>query len=257
MESIGKNIKTIRIKNNLTQDQLAQKLFVTRQTVSNYETGKSQPDIDMLVKIRQVLQVDIDELITAKATERKVISKLEILFIIILWVLYWGLKNTGIKASLIPSDKMFYDASLVWTAELLIRPVAIMYTAYVLCKFIPKSKIKHSLVTNIIWYSLLVYAIMQITDHICPIINSFVVANGMSKAKAAGMTEIRGDMFSIKWLEKLIFTTLFSKIGINNFNLNSSTFIYRYKLAVPIYISLGRLLNLLKPESRHKNRVDS
>ena len=40
MRDIGKNIRDLRIRSNMTQDELAQKLFVTRQTVSNYETGK-------------------------------------------------------------------------------------------------------------------------------------------------------------------------------------------------------------------------
>ena len=42
MRDIGKNIRDLRIEKNLTQDQLAEKLFVTRQTVSNYENGVSQ-----------------------------------------------------------------------------------------------------------------------------------------------------------------------------------------------------------------------
>lgn len=58
MRDIGKNIKTLRTKKNMTQDELAEKLFVTRQTVSNYETGRSRPDVDMLAKIAEVLETD-------------------------------------------------------------------------------------------------------------------------------------------------------------------------------------------------------
>ena len=42
MRDIGKNIKHLRIAQEMTQDQLAERLFVTRQTVSNYENGKSE-----------------------------------------------------------------------------------------------------------------------------------------------------------------------------------------------------------------------
>lgn len=63
MRDIGKNIKELRMKRNMTQDDLAEKLFVTRQTVSNYETGKSRPDVEMLVKIGEVLETDIQQLI--------------------------------------------------------------------------------------------------------------------------------------------------------------------------------------------------
>lgn len=63
MRDIGKNIKLLRVKRNMTQDELAEKLFVTRQTVSNYETGKSRPDIDMLENISQALEVDVYEVL--------------------------------------------------------------------------------------------------------------------------------------------------------------------------------------------------
>ena len=41
MRDIGKNIRTLRTRRGLSQDQLAEALHVTRQTVSNYETGDS------------------------------------------------------------------------------------------------------------------------------------------------------------------------------------------------------------------------
>lgn len=48
MANISKNIKRLRKENNLTQDALAERLFVTRQTVSYWETGRNQPTLDML-----------------------------------------------------------------------------------------------------------------------------------------------------------------------------------------------------------------
>ena len=63
MRDIGKNIKRLRLQQELTQDELAERLFVTRQTVSNYETGKSKPDVEMLVKISEVFGVDVQQLI--------------------------------------------------------------------------------------------------------------------------------------------------------------------------------------------------
>lgn len=78
MRDIGKNIKDLRIRKKLTQDELAEKLFVTRQTVSNYETGKSRPDIDMLMQIAEVMDADIHELLygTLPAKENNQISRL-------------------------------------------------------------------------------------------------------------------------------------------------------------------------------------
>ena len=69
MRDIGKNIRTIREQKNLTQDQLAEQLFVTRQTVSNYETGRSRPDIDMLLRISETLDADIHILLYGPQTD--------------------------------------------------------------------------------------------------------------------------------------------------------------------------------------------
>lgn len=58
MRDIGKNIRDLRERSGLTQEALAEKLFVTRQTVSNYETGKTRPDLDMLLRIAETLETD-------------------------------------------------------------------------------------------------------------------------------------------------------------------------------------------------------
>jgi len=66
MRDIGKNIRSLREGKDLTQEQLAERLFVTRQTVSNYETGRSRPDVEMLLKIAEVLDVDANTVIYGK-----------------------------------------------------------------------------------------------------------------------------------------------------------------------------------------------
>ena len=76
MKDIAKNIRDLRSRKNMTQDELAEKLFVTRQTVSNYETGKSRPDVEMLARIAEALDTDVNSLIygpspTEKNTEKK------------------------------------------------------------------------------------------------------------------------------------------------------------------------------------------
>lgn len=71
MRDIGKNIKALRQAKGLTQDDLAEKLFVTRQTVSNYETGRSRPDVDMLVTIAQALGTDPNTVLYGPAPEQK------------------------------------------------------------------------------------------------------------------------------------------------------------------------------------------
>lgn len=60
---VGKNIKVIRSSANMTQDQLAEQLNVTRQAVSSWENGRTEPDIETLQKISEVLNVTVEELI--------------------------------------------------------------------------------------------------------------------------------------------------------------------------------------------------
>ncbi len=62
MSDVAKNIRKYRARRALTQDGLAEKLHVTRQTVSNWETGKNQPDLDMLEALAKALEIDVSAL---------------------------------------------------------------------------------------------------------------------------------------------------------------------------------------------------
>ena len=70
MEKINRNIREQRIKKGLSQEELAEKLYVTRQTISNYETGKSNPDVEMLASMAEVLDIDIQLLIYGETKKR-------------------------------------------------------------------------------------------------------------------------------------------------------------------------------------------
>lgn len=62
-KAIGKRIKIARIKKNLTQEVLADKIGVSPQHVSNIETGNSSVSLPTLVAIANVLTVSVDELL--------------------------------------------------------------------------------------------------------------------------------------------------------------------------------------------------
>lgn len=63
MSDISKNIKRLRQEKGLTQDELAEKLHVTRQAVSNWENDKNHPDIELLMGMADLFGVDINELL--------------------------------------------------------------------------------------------------------------------------------------------------------------------------------------------------
>ncbi|MBR0521482.1 MAG: helix-turn-helix transcriptional regulator [Spirochaetales bacterium] len=60
---IGKFLKQLRTEKNLTQEQLAESLNVSRRTVSRWETGFNLPDLDILVIMSDFYQVDLRELL--------------------------------------------------------------------------------------------------------------------------------------------------------------------------------------------------
>ncbi len=60
---LGKRLTEIRKQHNMTQEDLAEKLHVTRQTISNWETSKSYPDIETLICISDEFQVSLDVLL--------------------------------------------------------------------------------------------------------------------------------------------------------------------------------------------------
>ena len=66
---LSEQIKKYRKENNLTQEQFASKLFVSKQAVSKWETNRSYPDINLLPQIAEMLNISIDELIGKKETE--------------------------------------------------------------------------------------------------------------------------------------------------------------------------------------------
>lgn len=68
---IGDNIRFYRRKNQLTQDDIAAACNVTRQAVSKWENGKTQPDIQTLSMIASTLEVSEEDLIYGPSNSEK------------------------------------------------------------------------------------------------------------------------------------------------------------------------------------------
>lgn len=62
----GITIKMLREKRNMTQSQLAEKLYVSDKTISKWETGKGLPDISFLEPLANILQVSLPELLSGE-----------------------------------------------------------------------------------------------------------------------------------------------------------------------------------------------
>lgn len=65
--SINDNLRQLRASSGMTQEQVANKVGVTRQALSSYESGRTRPDIDMLVRLSGIYGTDLDGLIYGRS----------------------------------------------------------------------------------------------------------------------------------------------------------------------------------------------
>lgn len=102
MSNLGKNIRRYREQKNLTQNALADSLHVTRQAVSNWETGKNQPDLDMLEATANALGVELADLLGDRKREYPRFQTKAILWVVAL----------GIIALFLLADELFINPHL-------------------------------------------------------------------------------------------------------------------------------------------------
>lgn len=95
---ISKCLKEERIKKNITQEDLAEKLGISRQTISSWENGRSYPDIVNIIKISDIFNISLDKLLkedeklvnNMKEKMDTVKSNKAIIFTIILAIIFYG-----------------------------------------------------------------------------------------------------------------------------------------------------------------------
>ncbi len=102
-EIIGKSIKEIRKKYNLTQAEFAEKYGVTYQAVSKWENGKNIPDISLLKQISNDFNINFEDILDGKITPKKpknnklrliiLISSIIILFLLVIIVVHYLNEN--------------------------------------------------------------------------------------------------------------------------------------------------------------------
>lgn len=69
--NIGEKLFELRKEKNLSQEEVAEKLNVTRQTVSKWETNQSTPDFDKIIPLCELFGIGAEELLTGKKTQEK------------------------------------------------------------------------------------------------------------------------------------------------------------------------------------------
>lgn len=66
---IGMNIAVLRKKYNMTQEELAERLSISRQTLAKWERGESEPDISSCMILSEIFHVSLDDLVNYKEME--------------------------------------------------------------------------------------------------------------------------------------------------------------------------------------------
>lgn len=94
-------IKTERKKRNLTQEELANELFVSRQLVSKWENGRGYPDLEQLIKLSDLFEISLDELmrgdrqmtkkLNMRIHRRKLLTGIAIMLAGIIFILSYNL----------------------------------------------------------------------------------------------------------------------------------------------------------------------
>ena len=66
---ISRNLKNLRKKNQYTQEEIAEKINVSRQSVAKWENGESNPDIESCIKLANLYNVKLDDLVNHSEEE--------------------------------------------------------------------------------------------------------------------------------------------------------------------------------------------
>lgn len=85
--SIHSNLRRLRQERGMTQEQVASQVGITRQALSSYESGRTRPDIDMLLRLSQVYGTDLDGVVYGETQSLKNIGRLRVIALVVIGLL--------------------------------------------------------------------------------------------------------------------------------------------------------------------------
>jgi len=147
MDSLGYKLKTLRTKNNYTQEDLAKQLFVTRQTISKWENGKTIPDVQTLNKICDFYNIHLSFLLSEESSEKKESSHNEKLIkylalcinIVIIMILLFNLIQSSFFLNTHSAFTWFilFSLGVILLANMIILFISTSYKIYVFNVVVP------------------------------------------------------------------------------------------------------------------------
>ena len=158
---IGGKIKDARIKANLTQEDVAQALGVSRQTISNWENEKTYPDILSVIKMSDLYTISLDRLLKGEKPMSNYLDyleestntvkskeKLSKLILITTYLAIWGISLIAFWFFTSGSDAMGYSIMYLW----ILLPVTIFIISLLIGKNDFWGKYK--------WFSIVIFGFM-------------------------------------------------------------------------------------------------
>ncbi len=105
---INENLRTARMNCGFTQEQVAEQVGITRQALSHYESGRSQPDIDMLLSLCKIYNTDINDILYGCKKSRKALTAVKVIAVVLGVAI---LLLTFASAFMLTYADMFYPVS--------------------------------------------------------------------------------------------------------------------------------------------------
>lgn len=141
---IGAKIKNARLEAKLTQEQAAEALCVSRQTISNWENEKTYPDIVSVIKMSDIYNISLDRLLKEENSMSKNYidyleestntvkskTKLSKLILIVSYLVIWAVSIAAFWFFTAESDAMAYGLIFIW----IVNPVAIFLLSFIVGK---------------------------------------------------------------------------------------------------------------------------
>jgi len=135
--AIGQVLKEKRKEYQLTQEQLAEKIYVTNRTVSNWETGKTTPDIDSLIRLSALFDLSLDNLLLEGSDIVENIKKIEAAKISKKYFTFSWLTNI-VFVLILGTQKMYGDLS---TVAFVLLTFGIILNSFTMFYFVKEVKV--------------------------------------------------------------------------------------------------------------------
>lgn len=140
---IGKKLKKSRMKCNLSQEDVSEKLNITRQTLSNWENNKCYPDILNVIELSKLYNICIDELIKDEEMINNIKLSLDIVskkekmikyMLVILYLFIWSISILSFWIFTVNSHDPLARDSYVLTILFVLLPVLSFILSFIIGK---------------------------------------------------------------------------------------------------------------------------